>query len=192
MLLVCQYVLDTTAPSCLRDVVQYPMLSAGYRTCAGNQGRSMMSSSPANCPSALAVTSVSDYDGMPGALSTPANETDLDDTFTDFSNWGNNDTASRTIAGPGAQRSQQVVACDGLRSSVQGGCISIFPSSSCLSAAVSYWCVSCASCPCSLHTQCASWCGQTTSAACPHTAGAFNTGHAFLANQSQHPDSTPS
>jgi subtilisin family serine protease len=68
---------------------------------AGNQGRSMMSSSPANCPTALAVTSVSDYDGLPGALSTPANETDLDDTFTDFSNWGSNDTAARTIAGPG-------------------------------------------------------------------------------------------
>jgi hypothetical protein len=60
-----------------------------------------MSSSPANCPSTLAVTSVSDYDGQPGTLSTPANETDLDDTFTDFSNWGNNGTANRTIAGPG-------------------------------------------------------------------------------------------
>lgn len=61
----------------------------------------MMTSSPANCPTTLAVTSVSDYDGLPGALVTPANETDLDDTFTDFSNWGNNDTAARTIAGPG-------------------------------------------------------------------------------------------
>lgn len=60
-----------------------------------------MSSSPANCPTTLAVTSVSDYDGLPGAIGTPANETDLDDTFTDFSNWGNNGTASRTIAGPG-------------------------------------------------------------------------------------------
>lgn len=60
-----------------------------------------MSSSPANCPTALAVTSVSDYDGLPGGLSTPANETDLDDTFTDFSNWGSDETAARTIAGPG-------------------------------------------------------------------------------------------
>lgn len=68
---------------------------------AGNQGRSMMSSSPANCPSALAVTSASDYDGLPGGLSTPDGEADKDDSFTDFSNWGNNETASRTIAGPG-------------------------------------------------------------------------------------------
>jgi subtilisin family serine protease len=68
---------------------------------AGNQGRSMMSSSPANCPDTLAVTSVSDYDGLPGGLGTPANETDLDDTYTDFSNWGSTSTAGRTIAGPG-------------------------------------------------------------------------------------------
>ena len=83
-----------------------PSLCHPFTASAGNQGRSMMTSSPANCPSALAVTSVSDYDGMPGALSTPANETDLDDTFTDFSNWGNNDTAARTIAGPGESRVQ--------------------------------------------------------------------------------------
>jgi subtilisin family serine protease len=95
------WVLVATASPCLLD--KGSVLKA-VPASAGNQGRSMMSSSPANCPSALAVTSVSDYDGMPGALSTPANETDLDDTFTDFSNWGNNDTASRTIAGPGAQR----------------------------------------------------------------------------------------
>lgn len=72
-----------------------------------------MGSSPANCPTALAVTSVSDYDGLPGALSTPANETDLDDTFTDFSNWGSNDTAARTIAGPGeiVQHGMKVAVC---------------------------------------------------------------------------------
>lgn len=70
----------------------------------GNQGRSMMNSSPANCPTALAVTSVSDYDGLPGGTGTPEGEKDLDDTATDFSNWGNNDTASRTIAGPGEGR----------------------------------------------------------------------------------------
>jgi hypothetical protein len=69
---------------------------------AGNQGRSMMTSSPANCPDTLAVTSVSDYDGLPGGLGTPVNETDLDDTYTDFSNWGSTTTAGRTIAGPGA------------------------------------------------------------------------------------------
>jgi subtilisin family serine protease len=68
---------------------------------AGNQGRSMMTSSPANCPDTLAVTSVSDYDGLPGGLGTPVNETDLDDTYTDFSNWGSTSTAGRTIAGPG-------------------------------------------------------------------------------------------
>eukprot|EP00879_Flechtneria_rotunda_P027101 GHRR01028969.1.p1 GENE.GHRR01028969.1~~GHRR01028969.1.p1 ORF type:complete len:183 (+),score=39.03 GHRR01028969.1:239-787(+) len=67
----------------------------------GNQGRSMMDSSPANCNGTLAVTSVSDYDGLPGGLGTPADETDLDDTYTDFSNWGSTSTASRTIAGPG-------------------------------------------------------------------------------------------
>jgi len=60
-----------------------------------------MSSSPANCPTTLAVTSVSDYDGLPGGTGTPQGEPDLDDTATDFSNWGNNETAARTIAGPG-------------------------------------------------------------------------------------------
>ena len=61
----------------------------------------MLNSSPANCPDALAVTSMSDYDGLPGGLATPAGEEDLDDTPTDFSNWGSNETAHRTIAGPG-------------------------------------------------------------------------------------------
>lgn len=60
-----------------------------------------MSSSPANCPTTLAVTSVSDYDGLPGGTGTPQGEPDLDDTATDFSNWGSNETAARTIAGPG-------------------------------------------------------------------------------------------
>lgn len=68
---------------------------------SGNQGRSMMGSSPANCPTTLAVTSMSDYDGLPGGYGTPEGEDDLDDTHTDFSNWGHESTAERTIAGPG-------------------------------------------------------------------------------------------
>jgi len=61
----------------------------------------MMTTSPANCADSLAVTSVSDYDGLPGGFGTPENETDYDDTFTDFSNYGSESTAARTIAGPG-------------------------------------------------------------------------------------------
>eukprot|EP00878_Enallax_costatus_P043748 GHUV01051816.1.p1 GENE.GHUV01051816.1~~GHUV01051816.1.p1 ORF type:complete len:276 (+),score=76.70 GHUV01051816.1:1576-2403(+) len=78
-------------------------ISAGitFVVAAGNQGRSMLNSSPANCAGALAVTSMSDYDGLPGGMATPANESDLDDTYTDFSNWGSTITASRTLAGPG-------------------------------------------------------------------------------------------
>eukprot|EP00879_Flechtneria_rotunda_P015124 GHRR01015806.1.p1 GENE.GHRR01015806.1~~GHRR01015806.1.p1 ORF type:complete len:453 (+),score=100.59 GHRR01015806.1:758-2116(+) len=87
---------------------------------AGNQGRSMMDSSPANCNGTLAVTSVSDYDGLPGGLGTPADETDLDDTYTDFSNWGSTSTASRTIAGPGkcASNRHELAAHVGVVSSV--------------------------------------------------------------------------
>ncbi|WIA30973.1 hypothetical protein OEZ86_001021 [Tetradesmus obliquus] len=81
----------------------YWAIKAGitFVVAAGNQGRSMLSSSPANCADTLAVTSVSDYDGLPGGFGTPVNETDLDDTYTDFSNWGSTATAARTIAGPG-------------------------------------------------------------------------------------------
>ncbi|KAF8068246.1 aprE [Scenedesmus sp. PABB004] len=81
----------------------YYAVKAGitFVVAAGNQGRSMLTTSPANCPTALAVTSVSDYDGLPGGLGTPAGEEDLDDTATDFSNWGSAETANRTVAGPG-------------------------------------------------------------------------------------------
>jgi hypothetical protein len=61
----------------------------------------MMSSSPANCPGTLVVTSVSDYDGLPGGLGTPEGEKDTDDTAWDSSNWSNEENAARTIAGPG-------------------------------------------------------------------------------------------
>jgi hypothetical protein len=70
----------------------------------------MLGSSPANCADTLAVTSVSDYDGLPGGFGTPVNETDLDDTYTDFSNWGSTATAARTIAGPGENLGAEMLA----------------------------------------------------------------------------------
>jgi hypothetical protein len=61
----------------------------------------MYSSSPADCNNALAVTSMTDYDGKPGGLSTPADMTNADDTFTDFSNYAAPYSANRVVAAPG-------------------------------------------------------------------------------------------
>lgn len=68
----------------------------------GNQGTNLLTTSPADCPAALAVTSMSDYNGMPGGGATPPGITNLDDTVTDFSNYAtSNALASRMVAGPG-------------------------------------------------------------------------------------------
>jgi hypothetical protein len=68
----------------------------------GNKGVSMYSSSPADCNSALAVTSMTDYDGKPGGVGTPEGATNADDTFTDFSNFAAPFSAGRVVAAPGA------------------------------------------------------------------------------------------
>jgi len=69
---------------------------------AGNKGVSMYSSSPADCNNALAVTSMTDYDGKPGGLSTPDDMTNADDTYTDFSNYAATFSSNRVVAAPGA------------------------------------------------------------------------------------------
>lgn len=63
----------------------------------------MYNSSPADCNNALAVTSMTDYDGKPGGLSTPADMTNGDDTYTDFSNYAQAYSAGRVVAAPGAR-----------------------------------------------------------------------------------------
>lgn len=68
---------------------------------AGNKGVPMYGSSPADCDNALAVTSMTDYDGKPGGLATPADMANADDSFTDFSNYAAPYSAGRTVASPG-------------------------------------------------------------------------------------------
>ena len=62
----------------------------------------MYNSSPADCANALAVTSMTDYDGKPGGLSTPPDMTNGDDTYTDFSNFAAPASAGRVVSAPGA------------------------------------------------------------------------------------------
>ncbi|KAI8466382.1 MAG: peptidase S8/S53 domain-containing protein [Monoraphidium minutum] len=68
---------------------------------AGNKGESMYNTSPPDCANALAVTSMTDYDGKPGGASTPEDMVNGDDTFTDFSNYAQSYSSSRVVAAPG-------------------------------------------------------------------------------------------
>ena len=57
---------------------------------AGNNDADAASYSPARAANVLTVSAMADYDGLPGALSTPPSSfcLDQDDTLADFSNWG--------------------------------------------------------------------------------------------------------
>jgi hypothetical protein len=90
-----------TACTCQRPVAYIVTHCTLPVSAAGNAGVPMSATSPADCPMALAVTSMSDYNGAPGGGATPSYETDKDDTFTDFSNWGSSSQANRIVAGPG-------------------------------------------------------------------------------------------
>ncbi|KIY96703.1 Subtilisin BL [Monoraphidium neglectum] len=67
----------------------------------GNKGESMYNTSPPDCANALAVTSMTDYDGKPGGASTPPDMVNADDTYTDFSNFAQAYSANRVVAAPG-------------------------------------------------------------------------------------------
>lgn len=67
----------------------------------GNDGKDILSGSPGDCPAALAVTAMSDYDGTPGGLSTPAGiKSNPDDKYSDFSNYSKV-RSQRMLAAPG-------------------------------------------------------------------------------------------
>jgi subtilisin len=69
---------------------------------AGNATRDFRTSVPAAYDEVLTVTAVSDFDGQPGALSSPTCRSDEDDTFANFSNFATlKDDQDHTIAGPG-------------------------------------------------------------------------------------------
>jgi subtilisin family serine protease len=95
---------------CLLGVVCRATAHVSTVCAAGNAGLPMAATSPADCPMALAVTSMSDYNGQPGGGATPSYETDQDDTFTDFSNWGSSNQANRIVAGPGERLRQGCVS----------------------------------------------------------------------------------
>jgi subtilisin len=57
---------------------------------AGNSSFDAIYYTPANCRSSVTVSAFADFDGVPGALSTPAGATEKDDTFAQtFSNYSN-------------------------------------------------------------------------------------------------------
>jgi subtilisin family serine protease len=82
---------------------------------AGNDSANIASYSPASEPSAITVSALADFNGMPGGGAAATCYPDVDDTFADFSNYGtgvdliapgvcitstnNNSTTLRTISG---------------------------------------------------------------------------------------------
>ncbi len=92
---------DAAAPPTTQPLNQSPTPPTPPFQTQGNKGVSMYSSSPADCNNALAVTSMTDYDGKPGGFGTPADMTNGDDTFTDFSNFAAPYSAGRVVAAPG-------------------------------------------------------------------------------------------
>lgn len=71
---------------------------------AGNNGLEIASGSPSDCPHALVVTAIADYDGRPGALRQPpvgeGAPTTRDDSPAAFSNYASS-RAARVVAAPG-------------------------------------------------------------------------------------------
>jgi len=65
---------------------------------AGNSNVDAATVSPANCPDAIAVSALADYDGLPGGFAAPACYNDADDTLAGFSNWSK---TVKLIAAPG-------------------------------------------------------------------------------------------
>lgn len=55
---------------------------------AGNSDADAKNFSPAFVPSAITVSALADFDGLPGGTGSPTCRTDVDDTLADFSNWG--------------------------------------------------------------------------------------------------------
>jgi subtilisin family serine protease len=64
---------------------------------AGNSDSDANDYSPAYVPSAITVSALADFDGLPGGLGSPTCRTDEDDTLANFSNWG----TAVDIAAPG-------------------------------------------------------------------------------------------
>lgn len=64
---------------------------------AGNSDADANNYSPAYVPSAITVSALADFDGLPGGLAAPTCRTDEDDTLANFSNWG----TAIDIAAPG-------------------------------------------------------------------------------------------
>jgi hypothetical protein len=59
-----------------------------YAVAAGNAGDDAANTSPANTLLAMTVSAIADFDGLPGGLSSSTCRSDQDDTFADFSNYG--------------------------------------------------------------------------------------------------------
>ena len=74
------------------DAAANRMADAGIAVAvaAGNNDADAANYSPARAAKVLTVSAMADYDGLPGALSTPPSSfcVDQDDTLADFSNWG--------------------------------------------------------------------------------------------------------
>jgi subtilisin family serine protease len=59
-----------------------------YVVAAGNSHANARNYSPANCPDAVTVSALADFDGQPGGFGPPTCRVDQDDTLADFSNFG--------------------------------------------------------------------------------------------------------
>ena len=65
-------------------------VSAGvtHVVAAGNSATDAKDTSPANCPDAITVSALADFNGLPGGGGAATCRTDQDDTLADFSNYG--------------------------------------------------------------------------------------------------------
>ena len=68
-----------------------------FAVAAGNDSANAANYSPASEPTAITVSALADFDGIPGGYGSPTCRTDQDDTFADFSNYG----AAVDIIAPG-------------------------------------------------------------------------------------------
>ncbi len=59
-----------------------------YVAAAGNSAKNAATFSPANHPDVIAVSAIADFNGLPGGGAASTRRSDVDDTFANFSNFG--------------------------------------------------------------------------------------------------------
>ncbi|MEX1163009.1 MAG: S8 family serine peptidase [Nitriliruptor sp.] len=72
-----------------------------YAVAAGNSSGDVVDDTPAGHPDVLTVSALADFDGKPGSLGSPTCRNDEDDTFANFSNYGDGSVQNVDLIAPG-------------------------------------------------------------------------------------------